>query len=78
MCLEDLLSKSLAVSCRLRACELLMPGGSDLLSGLEQNTGAKMPTKEAVELRQVLSVLAQTSSLSVYSRDLMQGRVPVP
>ncbi|KAH8621098.1 hypothetical protein IG631_24239, partial [Alternaria alternata] len=59
---KDLLSRPLAVSFGPRACELLLPRDSKLASRMEGSSKHRMPAKEAVELRQILSDFAQASN----------------
>ncbi|OWY47029.1 uncharacterized protein AALT_g10973 [Alternaria alternata] len=59
---KDLLSRPLAVSFGPQACELLLPRDSKLASHMEGSAKPRMPAKETVELRQILSDLAQASN----------------
>jgi hypothetical protein len=59
---KDLLSRPLAVSSRPQACELLLPKNSKLASHMEGSAKPRMQAKEIVELRHILSDLAQSSN----------------
>jgi hypothetical protein len=59
---KDLLSRPLAASFGHQACELLPPKNSKLASHMEGSAKPRMPAKEIVELRQILSDLAQSSN----------------
>ncbi|CAN9193922.1 unnamed protein product [Alternaria alternata] len=59
---KDLLSRPLAASFGHQACELLLPKNSKLASHMEGSAKPRMPAKEIVELRQILSDLAQSSN----------------
>jgi hypothetical protein len=58
----DLLSKSLSEPFGRQPCELLPPNEVTLSTGTTENTRAKMPTREIVELRQILSTFVQGSN----------------
>jgi hypothetical protein len=59
---KDLLSRPLAVSSGPQACELLLPKNSKLASHMEGSAKPRMQAKEIVELRHILSDLAQSSN----------------
>lgn len=72
---RDLLTKSLAVTLGHQACELLPPNGNKLSTITTEDTRAKVPAKETVELRQILSAFAQVSNplRQQYGLDLMMS-----
>jgi hypothetical protein len=60
--LRDLLSTSLVVPLERQAGHLLPPSTTTLSTGTTENTRARMPVKETVELRQILSTFSQVSN----------------
>lgn len=59
---KDLLSKSLTLPFGRQVCEQRLPIDTKSLTNEKKSTREKIPNKEAVELRQILSVFAQASS----------------